>query len=39
MAWFIVDQRHDFKRLRTEKERSLSQLVVGTVKKIDQLDK
>jgi hypothetical protein len=31
----IVDLRQDFKRLRTEKERSLSQLLTGTVKKID----
>ena len=34
-TWLIVDLRQDFKRLRTEKERSLSQLVAGTVKKID----
>ena len=34
-VWLIVDLRQDFKRLRTEKERSLSQLLTGTVKKID----
>ena len=34
-VWFIVNLRHDFKCSRTEKERSLSQLVAGTVKKID----